>query len=105
MPTTVGAATGVPSPGPVLVAVDDDDNVGSVLRRGRQEADRLGVPLRVTHVWSRCHPPDCPHHRRCHRDLDEASRLLNTLVEDNLPEARIPVERDVLRDDGLAAIG
>ncbi|MCM4085172.1 universal stress protein [Paractinoplanes hotanensis] len=89
-------------PQPVLVAVDDDDNAGSLLRRGREEADRLGVPLRATHIWSHCRPPNCSHHRRCHRDLSEASRLLNTLLDENLADAGPPVERDVLHDDDPA---
>lgn len=88
--------------GPVLVAVDDDDNAGSLLRRGREEAERLGVPVRATYVWSHCRPPECAHHRRCHRDLGEASRLLNTLVDENLTESGPPVERDVLHGEDPA---
>jgi nucleotide-binding universal stress UspA family protein len=97
-----GANLAAPS-GPVLVAVDDDDNVGSVLQQGCEEARRLGVALRVAYVWSYCRPPDCPHHRRCHRDLGEASRLLNTLLDEHLTEPGPAVERDVLHDDDPAS--
>ncbi|WP_127509711.1 universal stress protein [Actinoplanes solisilvae] len=92
-----------PATGPVLVAVDDDDNAESLLLRGREEAGRLGVPMRVTYVWSHCRPPACTHHRRCHRNLGEASRLLNTLVDEHLTEEDLPpVERDVLHDEDPA---
>jgi nucleotide-binding universal stress UspA family protein len=70
---------------------------GPVLRRGRRLAARLGVPLRAAYVWSDCRPPECAHHRRCHRDLDEACRLLTALIEDQLPvDAARQVERDVV---------
>src|SRR5690348_12860801 len=48
--------------GPVVVALDDDNNAGPLLRHGSAAATRLGVALRVVHVWSDCRPPDCPHH-------------------------------------------
>jgi len=84
--------------GPVLVALDDDDNAGVLLRHGYEVAVRLGVALRVVHVWSDCRPPDCPHHRRCHRDLGEADRLLAALLDEHLPiEAVRRIEREVLR--------
>src|SRR4029453_14794388 len=55
--------------GPVIVAPDDDDNAGPLLCHGLTLATRLGVPLRAVYVWSDCRPPDCVHHRCCHRDL------------------------------------
>lgn len=88
---------------PVVVAVDDDDNAGTLLRHGREVAGRLGVPLRVTYVWSDCRPPYCLHHRRCHRDIGEAVRLLNALVDEHLTGPGPSVERDVIHDADPAA--
>lgn len=83
--------------GPVMVALDDDGNAGMLLRHGYEVAARLGVAMRVVHVWSDCRPPDCPHHRRCHRDLGQADRLLAALLDEHLPiEAARRIERDVL---------
>jgi nucleotide-binding universal stress UspA family protein len=83
--------------GPVLVALDDDDNAGALLRRGCGLAARLGVVVRVAYVWSDCRPPDCAHHRCCHRDLAEAGRLLSGLLDEHLTvEESRRVERDVL---------
>lgn len=89
--------------GPVLVAVDDDDNAGALLRYGCRLAARLGVSLRVAYVWSDCRPPDCTHHRRCHRYLAEAGRVLSELLDEHLAidEAR-QVEWDVLHEDDPA---
>lgn len=85
--------------GPVIVALDDDDNVAVLLRHGRPAAARLGVALRVAYVWSDCRPPDCAHHRCCHRDLAEAKRLLTALLDEHLTvEAAQQVERDVIHD-------
>jgi nucleotide-binding universal stress UspA family protein len=95
VPGTAGSARG----GPVLAALDDDTNAGAVLRHASGMASRLGVSLRATYVWSDCRPPDCPHHRRCHRDLGEASRLLTELVDRHLSrEEAERAERDVLHD-------
>jgi len=105
--TTITAPPGEPvvvpgthppaSAGPVVVALDDDGNAGPLLRHGHRLAARLGVPLRAAYVWSDCRPPECAHHRRCHRDLDEACRLLTTLIEDHLPvDAARQIERDVV---------
>lgn len=83
--------------GPVMVALDDDGNAGMLLRHGYEVAARLGVAMRVVHVWSDCRPPDCSHHRRCHRDLVEADRLLAALLGEQLPiETARSIERDVL---------
>lgn len=85
--------------GPVVVALDDDNNAGPLLRHGCAAATRLGVALRVVHVWSDCRPPDCPHHRRCHRDLGEADRLLSALLDEHLPdETAPPIEREILHE-------
>lgn len=84
--------------GPVLVALDDDDNAGVLVRHGRMLAARFGVALRAAYVWSDCRPPDCAHHRSCHRDLAEAQRLLRELLDKHLTDDETgQVERDVLR--------
>jgi nucleotide-binding universal stress UspA family protein len=94
--TVTGRALGDRT-GPVVVALDDDGNPGALLRHGWSIATALGVPLRATYVWSDCRPPDCDHHRCCHRDLDGASRLLTALLDANLTvDAALRVERDVL---------
>jgi hypothetical protein len=83
--------------GPVVVAVDADRHPGVLLRYGWTLSVRLGVPLRVVYVWTDCQSPDCPGHRVCHRDLWDAERLLNAVLDEHLPiEAMGHVEREVL---------
>lgn len=85
--------------GPVIVALDDDGHAGELLRHGWAMAERLGVPVRVAYVWSDCRPPHCDHHRRCHRNLGEARRLLTELLDEHLSvEQAQEVEREVLHD-------
>jgi nucleotide-binding universal stress UspA family protein len=96
--------------GPVVVALDDDGNAGVVLEQARAMATRLGVALRATYVWTDCRPPDCPHHRRCHRDLGEASQLLTELLDEHLAiDDAAAIERDVVHGadlaEALAALG
>ena len=96
-PLIVRSAGSRPGVGPVIVAVDSDRHPGVLLRYGWTVAERLGVPLRVVYVWTDCRPPDCPHHRTCHRDLWDADRLLSTLLDEHLPaDAQGHVEREVL---------
>ena len=67
-------------------------------------AEQLGVPLRAAYVWSDCRAPDCPHHRRCHRDLGEAGHLLTTLVDEHLATAPL-IEREVMHaEDPVEAL-
>lgn len=89
--------------GPVVVAVDDDENAAAVLRSGAALATGMGVALRAVYIWSDCRPPDCPHHRRCHRDLGEASRLLSELLAGQPADGGLEVERNVLHDGDPAA--
>ncbi|MFI7542446.1 universal stress protein [Actinoplanes sp. NPDC049599] len=85
------------SSGPVLVALDDDGNAAALTAYGRAEARRRGVALRTVYVWTDCRPPDCDHHRACHRDLGGAVRMLAHLIGESLPpDEANEVERDVL---------
>ena len=62
----------------IVVALDDDENAGVLLRRAR--------------AVSRC-----SHRLRCRRDLGEAIGLLTDLLDEHLPvDAASAVERDVL---------
>ena len=85
------------------MALDDDDNAGALLRHGSGLAARLGVALRAVYVWSECRPPECAHHRHCHRDLAEAHRLLSALLDEHLTaETTRQVEQDILHADDPA---
>ena len=88
--------------GPVIVAVDDDAHPGVLLRYGWDLANHLGVALRAVYVWTDCRPPECAHHRTCHRDLADAERLLATLLDEHLPQdAAGRIEREVVRDSDV----
>ena len=83
--------------GPVLVALDDDENPAALTAYGLAEARRRGVALRTVYIWTDCRPPECDHHLACHRDLGEAARLLATIVDEHLRDDEVnDVERDVL---------
>ena len=48
-------------------------------------------------------PPECAHHRHCHRDLAEAHRLLSALLDEHLTaETTRQVEQDILHADDPA---
>jgi nucleotide-binding universal stress UspA family protein len=85
-----------PRAGPVIVALDDDGNAANLLLHGSDLAARLGVALRVVYVWTACRPPECSHHRRCHADLCEASRLLTDLLEERTTAGMDQIEREVV---------
>lgn len=75
----------------VLAAVDDDGYCGTVVALARDEATRLGRPLRLVHVWFR---------PRTARDGDQ---FLSACVHDHLCEdAPTAVERQILHDDDPA---
>lgn len=72
----------------VLAAIDDDTGAGPVLTHARAEAARLGVPLRVVHVWAR---------RR--QRMADADRMTSRRIADHLPpEVAAVVERQLLHD-------
>jgi nucleotide-binding universal stress UspA family protein len=72
----------------VLAAIDDDAGARPVLARAREEAARLGVPLRVVHVWA---------NRR--QRMAAADRLTSDCVADCLPSEEMGfAERQILHD-------
>jgi len=104
-PIVVPGTEPAPVARPVLVAVDDDDNAGALLQQASVMAEQLGVPLRAAYVWSDCRAPDCEHHRRCHRDLGEADRMLTGLLDEHLTTPPPPIEREVLHaEDPVEAL-
>jgi nucleotide-binding universal stress UspA family protein len=83
--------------GPILVALDDDENPAALAAYGLAEALRRGVALRTVYIWTDCRPPACDHHLACHRNLEEASRLLSVIVDEHLTGGEAnDIERDVL---------
>jgi hypothetical protein len=89
-PLIVAGSDGPPT-GVVMVAVDNDDNAGAVLRYGAAEAHRRGVPLRAVHVWTG--PATAQNDLAC-----AADRLLTAVLHDNLPEEADGIERQILHD-------
>jgi nucleotide-binding universal stress UspA family protein len=83
----------------VLAAIDDDGNPATILRYARAQASRLGVPLRVVHVWTGREDlaVGCGLPRR-DRPVD-ADRLLSTVLYHHLPadEAQT-AERQIVHD-------
>jgi len=71
----------------VLAAIDDDGAAGPILRYARAQAERQGLPLRVTHV--------CTGRER----MPDADHLLTDVLYDCLPpEAATDTERQIVRD-------
>jgi nucleotide-binding universal stress UspA family protein len=98
-PVVVDAGRPHNTSGPVLVALDDDQNPAVLAAYGRAEALRRGVALRVVYIWTDCRPPDCDHHLVCHPDLWDAARLLAAIVNQHLSaDEASDIERDVLHD-------
>ncbi|MET3421057.1 nucleotide-binding universal stress UspA family protein [Actinoplanes tereljensis] len=92
--TSVGNASPV-----VLAAIDDDAHCAAVLACSSAEAARLGLPLRVVHVWSERHIGRYGA-SGCTADSD---RLLSRSVYDNLAaDVAKTVERQILHDDDPA---
>lgn len=71
----------------VLAAIDDDSNAGTIIRYARAQANRLGVPLRVVHVWDSGDRPA------------DADQLLSAVLYHYLPAAEAPAaERQIVHD-------
>lgn len=84
----------------VAAAVDDDHNPGPVLRYASAEALRLGVPMRVVHVWTEDSSP-LPSGLRRHRHdrACDADQLLADVLYENLPTGDAnAAERQILHD-------
>ena len=84
----------------VAAAVDDDHNPGPVLRYAAAEALRLGVPLRVVHVWTEnAAPLPCGLRRHRHDRMCDADQLLADVLYECLPtEDADAAERQILHD-------
>ncbi|MET8148904.1 universal stress protein [Actinoplanes sp. NPDC049668] len=88
------SGTAKSSAGPVVAAVDDDDNPGDILRYAAAQARRLGVPLRVVHVWAG--------RRNRHDTISDADRLLSAVLYDHLtPDQAAAAEREIRHDDDV----
>jgi nucleotide-binding universal stress UspA family protein len=87
-----------PERAPVVAAIDDDTNPGPVLRYAAAAAHRLGVPLRVVHVWTGRDTPRGPRTNRYDR-MGDADRLLSTVLYDHLTQDEAErAEREILHD-------
>ncbi|MCA2218982.1 universal stress protein [Jidongwangia harbinensis] len=88
------------TPGPagaiVAAAVDDDACPGRVVRYAAEQARRLGVPLRLVHVWTG-RAMAVPGTGR--ELMSDADLLLSTVLYDHLdPEQAVAAEREILHD-------
>jgi hypothetical protein len=76
----------------VLAAIDDDTGAAPVLAYAHEQAARLGVPLRVVHVWS-----------DGRREMAAADHLTSGCIADLLPAGEAGfVERQIVHDDDPA---
>jgi len=84
----------------VAAAVDDDHNPGPVLRYAAAEALRLGVPMRVVHVWTEDSSPlPCGLRRHRHDRMCDADQLLADVLYESLPtQDADAAERQILHD-------
>jgi nucleotide-binding universal stress UspA family protein len=83
VPSTVSGRRGAC----VLAAIDDDSNAGTIIRYARAQAIRLGVPLRVVHVWNGGDRPT------------DADQLLSTVLYHHLPaDEASAAERQIVHD-------
>ena len=97
--TILVPGTGPTCPGgPVAAAVDDDANADAVVKQASAEARRLGVPLRVVHVWTGSGSSATARLLRHDRMCDADCLLANVLYE-ALPAAEADIaEREILHD-------
>jgi hypothetical protein len=84
----------------VLAAVDDDGACADVLTYARQEAHRVGLPLRVAHVWT---GRESRPRRAGPAEMAASDRLLTAILYDNLaPDEAASAERQILHDEDPA---
>ena len=85
--------------GPVAAAVDDDPSAEMVVRHARAEAHRLGVPLRVVHVWTGSGSSAGGVRVLRHDRMSDADCLLASVLYEALPAAEADIaEREILHD-------
>lgn len=98
--TILVPGTGPACPGgPVAAAVDDDANADAVVRQARAEARRLGVPLRVVHVWTGSGSSATGARLLRHDRMCDADCLLANVLYEALPAAEADIaEREILHD-------
>jgi nucleotide-binding universal stress UspA family protein len=85
--------------GPVAAAVDDDASADAVVKQARTEASRLGVPLRVVHVWTGSGSSATGARLLRHDRMCDADCLLANVLYEALPAAEADMaEREILHD-------
>jgi nucleotide-binding universal stress UspA family protein len=93
-----GTGPACPS-GAVAAAVDDDASADAVVRHARAEARRLGVPLRVVHVWTSSGSSATGARLLRHDRMSDADCLLANVLYEALPAAEADIaEREILHD-------
>jgi hypothetical protein len=98
-PVLVPGTASVPAGGAVAAAVNDDASCGMVVKHAHAEARRLGVPLRVVHVWTGTDAAASGARLLRHDRMSDADHLLAAVLYENLPEAEADLaEREILHD-------
>jgi hypothetical protein len=94
-----GTAQQIPAGGAVAAAVNDDASADVVVEYAAAEARRLGVPLRVVHVWTGSGMSATGARLLRHDRMCDADSLLATVLYEALPPAAADVaEREILHD-------
>jgi len=87
----------------VVAAIDDDGNADEIVAYARTRSARLGVPLRIVHVWAERGIGPAGPRIPCRDRIEHADRLLTTALHDDAPPAQnTTAERQILHDDDPA---
>jgi hypothetical protein len=98
-PVRVPGTGHVPLGGAVAAAVDDDASADIVVKYASAEARRLGVPVRVVHVWTGSGTSAAGARLLRHDRMCDADHLLATVLYETLPPAEADIaEREILHD-------
>ena len=98
-PLLIPGIAQVPPGAAVAAAVNDDASAGVVVRYASAEARRLGVPLRVVHVWTGSGTSPTGARLARHDRMCDADCLLATVLYETLPAAEADIaEREILHD-------
>lgn len=98
-PVVVPGTGQAPAGGAVAAAVNDDASADMVVKYASAEARRLGVPLRVVHVWTSGETSATGARLLRHDRMCDADCLLATILYEALPAAEADVaEREILHD-------